>query len=262
MADFWIGLDLGQLTDPTAASVVRRSLAIGANGWPVRNTAGFPFYRFDVLAIKRYQLGTPYISIVSHITDQLRRPEISSRQPRLVIDATGVGNPVVEMFRSALKTRPEIEAHAITITAGRSWSKTARYDWHVAKLELVAAIREALESERLKVPPKIEHAATLRRELSDFRVKISPAANEIFSAREGAHDDLVLATALPVWVANQRVMEMVIDENDAPHEFAAIAAEQQALEAAEREAVRLEKEGERAKRHSEFMDIDNEFWWK
>src|SRR5262249_23738498 len=113
--------------------------------------------------------------------------------------------------------------------------------YHVAKLELVGRIREALESQRLKVPPGLEHAELLKRELADFRVKISEAGNELFSARDGAHDDLVLSVSLPIWLAGMRWMEMVVDpEWLLPRERVAVTDEQAAIEREEVEAMELE----------------------
>jgi hypothetical protein len=39
----------------------------------------------------------------------------------------------------------------------------------------------------------------LIRELQNYQVKVTPAANEVFNAREGEHDDLLLALALAAW---------------------------------------------------------------
>jgi hypothetical protein len=239
--DVWIGLDLGQLTDPSAAAVVRRTLSLDPlTGWPERSYSGHALYRYDVMAIRRYPLGTPYRSIVGHIAQQLQRPEMG-RNPRLTIDATGVGNAVVEQFRNALVRLPSVECYAITITGGKNWRPVAPRAYHVAKIELVGSIREALESQRLKVPPGLEHAELLKRELADFRTKLTEAGNETFAAREGAHDDLVLATALPIWLAGLRPMEMYVDpEWLLPRERVAVTAEQAAIEREEVEAMELE----------------------
>ncbi|MBD8900008.1 hypothetical protein [Rhodanobacter sp. DHG33] len=42
-------------------------------------------------------------------------------------------------------------------------------------------------------------AKTLRREMQDFRVGYTAIGNATFGAREGAHDDLILAVALAVY---------------------------------------------------------------
>ena len=36
MADYFVGVDLGKLTDPTALTVMARSLAISGIDWPAR----------------------------------------------------------------------------------------------------------------------------------------------------------------------------------------------------------------------------------
>lgn len=260
--DTFIGLDLGQLTDFTAAVPVRRSLAIGEGGRPERDSRGRLLYRFDVAAIRRYPLGTSYTSIIAHVVEQLKRPDFG-RRPRLVIDGTGVGVAVVEMFRTALRPYADrVECYSVTITAGRAVTPMHKFDWHVAKIQLVGSIRAALESRRLKVPPGLEHADTLKRELQDFKVKITDAQNETFQAREGAHDDLVLATALPIWLSELPFLEMAIDPDEGeplrPGEQSAVAREVEEIERAEREAIRLEQEGARRGVPS----LDDETLWE
>jgi hypothetical protein len=55
------------------------------------------------------------------------------------------------------------------------------------------------------VPAGLDHADTLKQELLDFRVHVTKAAHETYAAREGKHDDLVLALAMPAWVAERPV---------------------------------------------------------
>jgi hypothetical protein len=53
---------------------------------------------------------------------------------------------------------------------------------------------------RLKIHRAIPGAPDLVREFQDFRVQYSDVGNITFNARSGAHDDLVLALAIGVWV--------------------------------------------------------------
>jgi hypothetical protein len=266
MADLWLGLDLGSLVDYSAASVVRRTLATDPEtGWPERSHLGNLMYRYEVLALRRYPLGTAYAAVVKHVVAQLRRPELG-RSPRLVIDATGVGAAVVEMFRDALKGLPHVECWAVSITAGKGWSAVGPRALHCAEIELVGAIRSALESGRLKIPAALEHAELLRREFADFRVKITAANNETFSAREGEHDDMVLCVCLAIWLSGLRMMEMHPDpEWLLPREQALVSGELQALEREEVEAAEAERSGRlrareerQAARHA---DITDDHWW-
>jgi hypothetical protein len=73
----------------------------------------------------------------------------------------------------------------------------------VAKSALVSRVSALLHCGELKIERELADAAALTRELQDFRVNFSSAGNAIFNAREGSHDDLVLATALAVFGASQ-----------------------------------------------------------
>ncbi len=46
-------------------------------------------------------------------------------------------------------------------------------------------------------------AETLVRELADYRVKISASGHDSYDAREGQHDDLILAVALAAWTSER-----------------------------------------------------------
>jgi hypothetical protein len=58
-----------------------------------------------------------------------------------------------------------------------------------------------LQADRLLIATSLPDAGTLQQELLDYRVKLSPTAHDSYNVREGAHDDLVLATALACWFA-------------------------------------------------------------
>ena len=115
------------------------------------------------------------------------------------------GRPVVDLFEQA-----GLAPVACTITAGQAATREGG-GWHVPKRELVAVLQILLQSERLKVAQALPEAATLVRELLGFQVKITAAANDVYGTwREGAHDDLVLATALACWVAERGVARWAV----------------------------------------------------
>jgi len=55
----------------------------------------------------------------------------------------------------------------------------------------------------LKVAASLLDAPVLLKEFQDFRVTFTSAGHAIFNARQGQHDDLVLAVSLAVWGASQ-----------------------------------------------------------
>src|SRR5262249_34414416 len=102
MADFIVSADLGQSGDFTAVAVLKRSLQLHPGGIPVRNHKGTMTFKHTVTSLLRFQLGTSYLAVVEAIATMIGRPELQPT-PRLVIDATGVGRAVVDMFLDKLR---------------------------------------------------------------------------------------------------------------------------------------------------------------
>jgi len=204
-----MGLDLGQAADYTAVAI------LDCRGTPCEIGVPVPHYsrlagqyfdvvekhayegrpvNYDVRHLERFPLQTPYPAIVDRIAELARMAEC-----RLVVDATGVGAPVVDTLRQrGLNPMP------ILITGGDSATFDASTGAvHVPKRDLVGVLQMALQGGRLKVAADLAEAETLVRELLAFKVKITAAANDVYGAwREGAHDDLVLAVALAAWAAD------------------------------------------------------------
>ena len=73
--------------------------------------------------------------------------------------------------------------------------------WQVPKRDLVGVTQLLLQQQWLRIAPALPESATLTKEFQDYRVKISATGHDSYDAREGAHDDLVLAVALACWVS-------------------------------------------------------------
>jgi hypothetical protein len=74
-------------------------------------------------------------------------------------------------------------------------------------MTLVSALQALLHEGRLHIQKELPEAAELVRELQDFRVKYTEGGHLTFSAREGRHDDLVLALAIAVWRARVQITQ-------------------------------------------------------
>lgn len=192
MAPTWyIGLDLGQAADYTALCVMR-----GTRATPDAKP------EYEVGHLERFPLQTPYPKMVDAVMELTRRPELAD-QYELVVDATGVGRPVVDLLKDALGTERR-RLHPVTITGGGAVGSGA-FGLTVPKRDLVMALKVLLESERLLFAAGLPDTAVLIRETLAFRVKITAAANDTYGAwREGDHDDLVLAVAMASWYAEKR----------------------------------------------------------
>lgn len=180
-----IGLDLGCQADYSALSAVEAS------------DAAEP--RYAVTHLHRWPLGTRYTQVVDDARRLCATPPLSS--PALVVDGTGVGAAVCDLFSQANLPGRVIP---VVITAGSRATADEAGRLMVPKRELVGVLQVLLQSRRLVVAKGLALAETLGRELANFRVKVTAAGNETMESwRERDHDDLVLSVALACWVAEQ-----------------------------------------------------------
>jgi hypothetical protein len=68
-----------------------------------------------------------------------------------------------------------------------------------------------LQKGNLKIAANLPEAANLVNELQNFEMKITKNANDIYAAKNGQHDDLVLSLGLAVW--NAKNTDEDFDEN-------------------------------------------------
>jgi hypothetical protein len=152
--------------------------------------------------LERYELGTPYPKVIEHVRRLLTRYPIREHldHTRLLVDATGVGRPVVDSFRAR-----GVHPISVLIHGGERVSQEIAGPkdiiLRVPKRDLVAAVQTSLQNERLQIAAGLPLAGVLKKELLNFRVKIdAKTAHDSYSHwREGDHDDLVLATAVACW---------------------------------------------------------------
>lgn len=220
MANYSIGLDLGQARDHSALVVTERVQRIvprvagldSAYEYRERPDDAYEYRGRAVLDehhvrhIQRWALGTPYPAVVDDVAALMTEPAFEGRA-QLVLDATGVGGAVADLFVAAYRAGRlgELWPRRVTLTAGFSVEKPKgglnASTWTVHKGDLVARLVVLFERQRLKLPLGLPEAETLVRELRAFTLKQSQRTGNLRfeAARESDHDDLVIALALAVW---------------------------------------------------------------
>ena len=111
-----------------------------------------------------------------------------------MIDKTGWVRPVLEMFE-----RDGLRPQRVWITAGLDETRGERREHRVPKITLVSRLQAALHAGELKFAAGLAEERALRQELGEFRMRHTEAGRAVFGAREGRHDDLVLALAVALW---------------------------------------------------------------
>jgi hypothetical protein len=186
----WIvGVDLGQSQDPTAVCVLE---AYGEREDPAEPT----IHRYDVRHLQRLPLGLSYPSVVADIEMMLQREPL--RGADLVIDETGVGRAVGDIF-----VERRMKPIGVQITAGfdDTGTMSAWNRYTVSKSYLVSNLDAKLHCGELRFAKDLREAPVMETELKDFRRRVSETGRSTYAAREGQHDDLVLAVAIALWRA-------------------------------------------------------------
>ena len=208
---FFIGVELGQVSDVTAIAVVEsltlpivRSEEVYRDCWvdvhPVyqapdgSETRDHPPVTFTLRHLERIPAGVSYPEIVSKVealNGQLRTPTV-------ILDGTGVGKAAVELFRHS-----NFNLSVFTLIAGDQMVQDGS-SYRIPKRDVISTTQVLLQTGRLKIARSLTHAVLLARELVNFRFKVtSKGPEDALDWREGPDDDLVLALAIAAWQAER-----------------------------------------------------------
>jgi hypothetical protein len=197
MSDYLLGIDPGQATDPTALVLLEH------------DRQRQPTYR--LCALHRFPLGTPYTQLPAAINKRLSAEPLIGRT-RLTVDATGVGAPVIDLFKQEF---PRIQLYAITITGGNTVTGSP-HEPHVPKRDLIATTSVILEQHRLGIPTTLPSKEALIDELLNYRHTISDTGHDSYAAAAGSHDDLLLALSLALWTAEHKPLHYPTSKSQVP----------------------------------------------
>jgi hypothetical protein len=177
---FTLGVDIGQAHDPTAICALKTIERADT------------VKEFQCGYIGRLPLGMPYPDQVAHVLSlhQRLRPKCE-----LVVDATGVGRAVADMF-----VYGGMSPIRVTITSGTAVTNEGS-SYGVPKMELVSRLQSCLHNGTLKIQKDLAEAQALISELQNFTATVTDSGRWTFGARSGKHDDIVLSLAIALWRA-------------------------------------------------------------
>ena len=155
--------------------------------------------RVMVRHLERVKLGTSYVDVIDRVRELVWTDALRGRT-KLVVDATGAGRPVVDLFRRDEELKRACELVAVTITSGTKVGRgPKRGDWTVPKPDLITGLVLMFEEERLEIARELPEARRLVEELVRY------------GRDEGFKDDLVLALSLACW-------KVRMDHDDPPED--------------------------------------------
>lgn len=214
-----IGSDIGQSVDPT--TIVVSELQWRPVPKEVKSVYGYEEH-YVIRKIISLPLGTKYPDIARELIERITNVENAVMDSSLgitvgelrpteyaqvttYIDATGVGQPVVDLVRAA----------GIKVT-GVYFNHGDRYVMQkdpvsgdirtvLGKAYMVARLQALLQTHRMHLPNTYE-ARLLAEELLAYEIRVDENANDRYGAfKVGKHDDLVTALGLTAFKPPQRI---------------------------------------------------------
>lgn len=185
---FVIGLDLGKNVDYSALAIIKTIETISGIAPPTD---------YECVYLKRWPLQTSYPTIVEDVTRFCTYPPFGDYLPDLVIDKTGVGNAVFDLFDPS---KINAGLYGVVITGGVEVVRENNI-FKIPKRELVSVVQANLQSSRLKISDKLPEGDLLAKEFAAFQVSISETTGHDTYEGRRSNDDLVLALSLALWLS-------------------------------------------------------------
>ena len=218
MKEFIYAYDSGKKRDYASEMIFQVKLEIQNGDENVKRPDRILFY-LNLIHIDKHQ-GINYVTQADRIANRLRTIQLVNNNDFL-IDGNGVGDAVVDIFRSKNITPIPINTHggknvqAVYEEFGKLFPgsddgqlKALKVikEYRVPKLDLVDAGRIILEQNRLRVAKDIPFAKDFKEQLSDFKPQEGKRKGYLkFKAEhEEVHDDLVLCFLMAAWWALNR----------------------------------------------------------
>ena len=209
-----IGIDVGQITDPSSVCVAEcsqvdtgkvrydrvQTLAhFDDRGVWIPATGIEPVVRteYTVRFIQRLPLGTSYPDVADYLANLLCNKQFERRRMRCLIDVTGIGRAIFDLLKAEIELRKELREVSLQPVSFVHGEKYNRSTGTLGKAYLVSRLQSLLQSGRVHAPDTAEVKAMLE-ELHVYEIKVSQEGKEQFGAVQGRHDDLATALGLSV----------------------------------------------------------------
>ena len=191
---YYLGVDIGKMRDHAAYVLLEYRVIPTGKRDPATYQA---LYRRElrVVMAEQFRLQTAYQVVIARLQRLCAHPHLA-HNTQLILDGTGKGEPVEEMFRDA---KLPVTLLPICITSGGK--VTVNGSWRsVPKVDLVTSLELLLERGYLKISTAMPQGDLLRNELRHFERRSHRGGSLTYGAGVG-HDDLAMSLAMAGWWA-------------------------------------------------------------
>lgn len=190
-----ICLDVGAEQDHSVFTVLERKHHMKpelAHRYNENDTIGLPHY--NLVFLEQLPLKTSYPAIIERTQDILENPVIKNNN-HFLIDASGVGNPLMQMMYSK-----GLAPIGVVIVSGLTVNAREGGGYNVPKRDLVTSLQAVMNSRRLQIPKNLPNIEQLRSQILNFKMKQKQSGSIGFeAASERVHDDIVMSLAINIW---------------------------------------------------------------
>jgi len=159
--DYYAGVDFGKLQDYSVVTVLRREGDV-----------------LKLVYLYQFPLETPYSQVIGHLV----RANQKFRFRKVLVDQTGVGEPVLEELRN--QGSSNVEGLKFTVET---------------KEELLSNLKIVMEQNRLAIP----YHRQLCTQINEQQYAYSKSGHLQFSHPTNSHDDMLWSLALSVYAARE-----------------------------------------------------------
>jgi len=154
-------------------------------------------FQYDLVTIARKQ-GLDYPVMVNWVIGILKMPQFNHGEPpKFVMDASGVGVAVSDMFKAK-----GIRHTGITFSKGNICTRTGPRIT-LGKPRLIGKFLAAFDSGKVQVNSGQPLWPQMEREMLSFRAEMKENGYTKFEAEEGENDDLLISLAMAVWYGEE-----------------------------------------------------------
>jgi hypothetical protein len=200
-----LGVDLAKSLDYTSFAVVEMV-------WK----SEIQDFVYHLKALDRIR-GVDYPKITDMILATAKRLEEEGRRniatltsdgPHLCMDASGLGAPIKDYlkqtgwFGGGSYGR---KIYPVVFTGGEAARlDPVTHNYNISKSIIISNFLSLMQHRRFDYAPDLETLPLLEKEIAGFKYHLTPSGHTGFDAEQGAHDDLICATCIPLIIGEWR----------------------------------------------------------
>jgi len=200
-----LGVDLAKSLDYTSFAVVEMV-------W----RSEIQDFVYHLKALDRIR-GVDYPKITDMILATAKRLEEEGRRniatltsdgPHLCMDASGLGAPIKDYlkqtgwFGGGSYGR---KIYPVVFTGGEAARlDPVTHNYNISKSIIISNFLSLMQHRRFDYAPDLETLPLLEKEIASFKYHLTPSGHTGFDAEQGAHDDLICATCIPLIIGEWR----------------------------------------------------------